>query len=354
MAATMRAAVMLRHGGPDALVVRDDVVVADPGPGQLRVAVRAAGVNTTDVWTREGAYGGPADDPEALAGWRHVPIDVPRIQGGDVCGVVEATGRGVDPALVGRRVLVDPAHYDAPGDDGQPDEILGSERDGGFAQLVVVDDADAHDVTDSPLTDQELAALPIAYGTAMGMLARAGATAGERVVVTGASGGVGLALVQLAAAMGLEVVAVSTADKQGLLEEQGATAVVDRHQDPLGGSVRRAAGGPIDVVADVVGGPAFSGWPGILARGGRIVVAGAVAGPTVTVDLRQVYLEQRRIIGSTMHTRRHFADLVALARAGAVRPVIAHRFPLEEIHAAQRALTASGTVGKVVVDVGPA
>ncbi|MDY7105336.1 MAG: zinc-binding dehydrogenase [Actinomycetota bacterium] len=344
----MRAAVMTRHGGPEALEVSE---VADPvpGPGQVRIAVRAAEVNNTDPWTREGAYGA---DPGVAVGWRQVPIEVPRIQGADVCGVVESVGDGVDTLLLGRRVLVDPARYDGPEPDAQPDDILGSERDGGFAELVVVDATDVHDVTDSPLDDAELASLPIAHGTAMGMLARAGATAGERLVATGASGGVGLAVVQLAAALGLEVVAVSTADKDELLRAQGAAAVVDRRSDTLADDVRRAAGGPVEVVADVVGGEQFSVWPGVLARRGRIVVAGAVAGPIVSLDLRPLYLEQRRIIGSTMHTRDDFARLVDLARTGAVRPVVAHRFPLGEIHAAQQALRAPDTVGKVVIEIG--
>ena len=346
----MRAAVMERHGGPEALVVRE-TPDPTPGPGQVRLTVRAAGVNNTDIWTREGRYG-THDDPDGVAGWKHVPIDVPRIQGADVCGIVESVGDGVDPGLVGRRVLVDPAHYDGPSPDAEPDDILGSERDGGFAELVVVDAADVHDVTDSPLGDAELAALPIAHGTAMGMLLRAAVGAGERAVVTGASGGVGLAAVQLARAMDLEVVAVSTADKAELLREQGAVAVVDRRSDDLAADVREAAGGPVDVVVDVVGGSTFGDWPALLTRGGRIVVAGAIAGPVVWIDLRHVYLEQRRIIGSTMHTRGHFARLVDLARACAVRPVVARRFPLEAIAEAQVALRAPDTVGKIVVEPG--
>ena len=346
----MRAAVMRGHGGPEQLEVCDHPA-PEPGAGQVRISVAAAAVNTTDVWTREGAYG-RADDPDARAGWRQVPIAVPRVQGADVCGTVESVGDGVDDALVGRRVLVDPAHYDGPGPDAEPDDILGSERDGGFAELVVVDAADVHDVTASPLTDAELSALPIAYGTAMGMLARAGATGGERLVVTGASGGVGLALVQLGVALGLEVVAVSTEEKADQLRDRGAAAVVDRSRPDPAGQAREAAGGPVDLVADVVGGDAFGSWVDVVRRGGRLVVAGAVAGPVVALDLRRVYLEQRRIVGSTMHTRAHLARLVELARAGEVRPVVARRFPLEEIREAQQALQAPGTFGKVVVEVG--
>lgn len=346
----MRAAVMRGHGGPEQLEVCDHPAPV-PAAGQVRVSVTAAAVNTTDIWTREGAYG-RADAPDALAGWRQVPIEVPRIQGADVCGTVESVGEGVDASLVGRRVLIDPAHYDGPGPDAEPDDILGSERDGGFAELVVVEAADLHGVTGSPLTDAELAALPIAYGTAMGMLARSGATAGERLVVTGASGGVGLALVQLGDALGLEVVAVSTGDKAAALVEQGASAVVDRSRPGPAGQARAAAGGPVDLVADVVGGDAFGSWLDLVRRGGRIVVAGAVAGPVVPLDLRRVYLEQRRIVGSTMHTRTHLARLVEVARTGRVRPVVARRFPLEGIHEAQRALGAPETFGKVVIEVG--
>lgn len=339
---------MTRHGGPDALEVRN-VTAPTPGAGEVLVAVRAAGVNNTDIWTREGAYG-LAGDPEAPAGWRHVPIATPRIQGADVCGVVEAVGPDGDAALVGRRVIIDPARYDGAGVDAQPDDILGSERDGGFAELVVAREAEVHDVTASPLDDTELAALPIAYGTAMGMLDRARAVPGERLVATGASGGVGLALVQLGAAIGLDVIAVSTEDKAELLLEQGARAVVDRRSPSIAEEVRRTAGGPVEVVADVVGGSLFSVWPTVLSRRGRIVVAGAIAGPVVRLDLRLLYLEQREIIGSTMHTRPQFERLAGLARAGSLSPVVARRFPLERIHDAQEALRAPETVGKIVIE----
>jgi len=341
---------MERHGGPEALVVRDTQTPV-PGPGQVRVRVGAAGVNNTDIWTREGRYG-TADDPDAVVGWRGVPIETPRIQGADVAGIVDAVGPGADEGLVGRRVLLDPATYADAAPDADPVQILGSEYDGGFAEYCVVAQEAAHDVTSSPLTDVELACLPIAYGTAAGMLGRAGASAGETVVVTGASGGVGTALVQLASAAGLTVVAVSTVAKAARLAELGASAVVDRGSARLPDDVAEAAPGGVHLVADVVGGPLFSLWPGLLARRGRIVVAGGFAGPVVSIDLRQLYLGQRRIIGSTMHTREHFAALVDVARRGDVRPPVAEVFPLGRIHDAQEAIRATDTLGKVVVEVG--
>lgn len=343
---------MKRHGGPEVLVLRQLPRPAT-APGEVLVRVLAAGVNNTDIWTREGSYG-TASDPTATAGWTGEPVATPRIQGADVVGVVEQVGTGVDEALLGRRVLVDPATYADGAADADPSAILGSEYDGGFAEYCVVAAEAVHDVTDSPLSASELASLPIAYGTALGMLSRAEATTGETVVVTGASGGVGVALVQLASALGLRVLAVSTPDKAAALTGLGAAAVLDRGSPDLVDDARSAAPEGLDLVADVVGGPMFSGWPGLVRDRGRVVVAGGFAGPVVTLDLRRLYLGQKRIIGSTMHTRTHFARLVELARQGTLRPRVARRFPLADIHAAQRAIREPDTIGKVVIDVAAA
>jgi NADPH:quinone reductase-like Zn-dependent oxidoreductase len=342
---------MLRHGGPDALGVVADAPVPVPGPGEVLVRVAAAAVNNTDIWTREGAYGSP-DDPHAVAGWLGVPIATPRIQGADAAGVVEAVGDGVDPVLVGSRVLIDPAIYEHGGDDADVVAVMGSEFDGAFAEYVVVAADHVYDVSASPLRDRQLAALPIAYGTASGMLRRGRAAAGETILVTGASGGVGIALVQLSAAAGLRVVALSTADKAAALSGLGAHAVVDRRSPRLDADIRELAPRGLDLVADIVGGELFSRWPALLARRGRLVVAGAFTGPLVSLDLRQVYLQQRQIIGSTMHTRADFSWLVEQARHGRIDPPIAATFPLEQIHEAQRALRDPPTIGKVVIDLG--
>lgn len=343
----MYAAVLKGHGGPEQLEVRE---VDDPevGPGEVLVSVAASSVNNTDIWSREGAYGN-ATDPNARTGWRGVPLGFPRVQGGDVAGTVVAEGAGVT-GLAGSRVLVDCVMaYDGDGQAATPVALLGSERDGGLAELVVVPASRAYDMTGSPLSDEELACLPIAYGTAMGMLQRGDINAGETVVVTGASGGVGLAVVQLASALGVHVVAVTSGDKAAAVRSAGAGEVVDRRSSDLHAKVAAATGGPVDAVLDVVGGSDFTGWPGLLSAGGRIVVAGAIAGPVVTLDLRQLYLDQRRLVGSTMHTPDHFARLVELARAGAIRPVIAGRYTLADIHRGQAAFVAKEFVGKLVV-----
>ena len=345
--ATMTAAVLTAHGGPEVLEVRDDVPVPVPAAGEVLVRVTAAALNNTDIWTREGAYGLPGD-PDALAGGRG-PVDFPRIQGGDVAGVVAAVGPGGDPDLVGRRIVVDPGLYADDRDDALIVGALGSEADGGFAEYVVVGSPRVHDVTGSPLDDDQLACLPIAYGTATGMLARAGLRSGETLVVTGASGGVGFALVQLGAALGARVLAVSSAGKAGLVREAGADDVLDRASHRLGAELAARAPGGVDVVADVVGGPGLGGLIDALADGGRCVVAGAVAGPVVEFDLRRLYLSNRTLVGSTMNTPAHFAALADRARRGEVSPRVAATFPLPAIHAAQEAFLARDHVGKIVV-----
>ena len=346
----MQAVILTAHGGPDCLVVRDDRAIPSAGPGQVRVAVSASSVNNTDIWTREGAYGAPGN-PTAIVGWRGVPIRFPRIQGIDAVGHIDSVGSGVDGSLLERRVLVDPAIRENP---EQPDEVtgvLGSEIDGAFAEYLVVDAGSVHDVSQSPLTDAQLACLPTAYGTAMGMLDRAEVSRGEIVVVTGASGGVGMAAVQLAAALGAVVCAVSTPQHEEDLRRSGASFVLDRGGD-IAEQLRSVQPSGVNVVVDVVGGEMFELWPSMLKVDGCIVVAGAVAGPVVSVDLRQLYLAQRRIVGSTLHTRRQFERLVDLANTGTVDPVIAARFPLADVREAQRYFLDKSETGKVILDVG--
>jgi NADPH:quinone reductase-like Zn-dependent oxidoreductase len=338
----MRAMVTTRHGGPEAMELRE-VPVPRPGADEVLVRVAAAGCNNTDLWTREGAYG--TDEP---GGWLG-PLDFPRIQGGDVTGTVVGSGPSADPALDGSRVLVDPALYDGPGEDALVADVLGSERDGGFAEYVVVPAAAAHVVDGSPLSDAELGALPIAFGTALGMLERGGAAEGDTVLVTGASGGVGLAAVQLAVARGARVVAVSSGAKADAVRSAGAHAVVDRGRGQVVADVRAAAPDGIDCAVDVVAGDVVDEGLGLLRAGGRWVVAGALGGYRISIDVRRLYLANQALVGSTMHTRAIFARLVDLARRGEVRPVVAETYPLEDLHRAQADLAGRSLVGKLVV-----
>ncbi len=336
---TMTAAVTTRHGGPDAIEIRSDWPVPTMGAGEVTVRVTAAALNNTDIWSREGAYG-TAEDPDAVVGWQGVPLDFPRIQGIDVAGVVAAVGDAVDTDLVGRRVLVDPAlAYD--GD--FPAEVMGSEADGGFAEYLVCGADRVHDVSGSPLSDAQLACLPTAYGTALGMLNRAGCAAGERVLVTGSSGGVGGAAIQLLLERGCHVIARTSEEKAELVAASGAHEVSVRGVDPI------TATAEVDVVVDVVGGDEFGDLLDRVRTGGRMVTAGAIAGPVVALDVRRLYLRQRQLIGSTMHTPVDFAELARIATEGGVAPRVAELYPLTELHAAQRRFVAKDFVGKLVV-----
>ncbi|MDJ1135048.1 zinc-binding dehydrogenase [Streptomyces iconiensis] len=342
---TMRAVRITEHGGPEVLELAE-VPVPSLQAGEALVQVSAVALNNTDLWTREGAYGRPGD-PKALSGWRG-PIGFPRVQGADVAGRVVAVGAGADEGLVGRRVVVDPAIYDAEGPDANPVGLMGSERDGGYAEYVTAPAERVHDVTDSPLTDDQLATLPTAYGTALGMIERGRLREGETVLVSGASGGVGLALVQIARARGARVLAISSGRKIDAVREAGAHAVLDRARD-IAEQVSAAAPEGVDVALDVVAGDLVGEGLPLLREGGRWVIAGALGGYGVTFDVRRLYLHNAQVIGSAMHTPTHFALLMDLARQAAVQPVVAATFPLDQAAGAQEALARRAHVGKIVM-----
>lgn len=337
--ATMTAAVTTAHGDLDVIEVRADWPRPSPAPGEALVEVAAAGINNTDLWSRQGAYG-TTDDPDAVVGWQGVPLDFPRIQGGDICGRVSAVGDTADEGWIGRRVLVDPVvEYE----NGFPASIVGSETDGGFADFHVARLDQLHDVNGSPLSDEQLACLPIAYGTALGMVEAGDCREGERVLVTGASGGVGSAAVQILAARGCHVVAQTSSPKADQVAASGPTEIFVRGRDRL---VDLAE---VDAVLDVVGGSSFNAVVDRLRDGGRLVTVGAIAGPVVSLDLRRLYLRRRRLIGSTMHTAAQFAALAELAREGAVDPHVAAVYPIEDIAEAQRRFERKDFVGKLVI-----
>jgi NADPH:quinone reductase-like Zn-dependent oxidoreductase len=342
---TMHAVRISTHGGPEVLE-RVDVPVPVPRAGEVLVRVAAVALNNTDLWTRDGAYGRPGD-PAALSGWRG-PVDFPRVQGADVAGRVAAVGPQVDAGLVGRRVVVDPALYDDDTPDANPVGLMGSERDGGYAEYVTAPAARVHDVTASPLSDDQLAALPTAYGTALGMIERGRLRRGETALVSGASGGVGLALVQIARARGARVVAVSSGTKLDAVRAAGAHDVVDRAGD-VTARLRETAPDGIDVALDVVAGDLLGAALPLLAEGGRWVVAGALGGHEVRFDVRRLYLHNAQLIGSSMHTPAHFDLLVGMARRAEVRPVIAGTYPLARAAQAQEELARRDHVGKLVL-----
>jgi NADPH:quinone reductase-like Zn-dependent oxidoreductase len=335
----MRAAVLTGTGGPDVLEVRADVPEPQPGPHDVLIRVSACGVNNTDLNTRRGWYG--------ESGWGG-GFALPRIQGADICGHVASVGSEVFPGLVGRRVLVDPWIRGGTGTDWRDHTAyLGSEIDGGFAELCVVPSDNVFTV-ESELTDVELATFACSWSAAENMLARADLTAGQRIAITGASGGVGSALVQLAKLRGAVVTAIAAAAKAPAVTAMGADFVVTRETSDVP-QVAGQDGGSFDVIADVVGGADVAGWLGSLRRGGRYVCAGAIAGPTVDLDLRVIYLNDLELIGATACPPGVFADLVELIESDSVRPLVGATYPLERIHEAQEAFEAKQHAGSIVI-----
>ena len=360
----MRAVVLTGHGGLDRLSVRDDWPVPDPGPGEALIAVGACGLNNTDVNTRTGWYSAGvsgATTGEALeaatdadATWGGRPIEFPRIQGADVCGRVVALGDGCDASLLGRRVLIDPwlRDWDDPLDRDKCG-YYGSECDGGFAEYSVVDARHVHPVT-SDLSDAELATFATSYMTAEYMLSRAEVRSGDRVLVTGASGGVGSALIQLAHQRGAETVALCAESKADTVRALGTGHVLPRAPEDLKGALRTVTGrDEVTVVADVVGGALWPQLVAALARGGRYTCAGAIAGPMVPFDLRTFYLRDLVFTGATVPPPGVFADLVGYIERGEVEPLLAATFPLPELAAAQAAFIAKRHVGNIVVTTIP-
>jgi len=352
---TMMAVVTTGNGGFDRLQYRR-VPVPQPGPQEVLIRVLAAGVNNTEINTRIGWYSdsvtsatsdaAPAGDaaaPVADGGWDK-PTPFPFIQGTDCCGVVEATGSAADADhLVGRRVLVRPCMRTA--GFGSLDTVwMASDFDGAFAEYVVVPATEVYAV-DCDWSDAELGTLPCAYGTSENMLHRAGVGPQDTVLITGASGGVGSATVQLARRRGATVIATAGASKHADVLAAGAHRVLDRDADPavvLGEE-------SVTVVIDNVVGPGFPRLMKALRRGGRYASSGAIAGPIVPMDIRDVYLKDLTLFGCTAWDEPVFPNLVGYVERGEIRPLLAATYPLAEIVRAQQDFMEKRHVGKLVL-----
>lgn len=347
---TMAAVQLVGHGGLDKLVYNSQTPVPQPAHGEVLIKVAACGMNNTDVWVRQGAYG-TEDDPGAVSTWRRQgnTLTFPRIQGTDTVGHVVAVGHGVDPARIGQRVMVDFSIYNRDDDSLADIDYMGHGRDGGYAEYMVLPGENAH-VVDTDLSDVELATFCCAYLTGEQMLERARLAAGERVLVTGASGGVGSAIIQLARARGAIPFAVAGAGKERAVLDIGAEAVITRGQGDLMEEVHKATKGePIDVVTDLVAGPMFNDLLKILRPEGRYTTAGAIGGPVVQLDLRTMYLKQLQLHGSSQGTRGDFRRLVRYIEEKKIRPLVGGVYKLSDFHRAQSDFMAKQFIGKLVV-----
>ncbi|MCY1127674.1 alcohol dehydrogenase family protein [Frigidibacter sp. RF13] len=353
VSATMMAVVTAGQGGFDQLLYR---CVRRPLPknGEVLVHVLAAGVNNTDINTRVGWYAStvtastaeslqPAGEGSAEAGGWQGATPFPMIQGTDCAGRIAGFGAGVDPGLLGRRVLVRPCMR-INGFHDPATRWLAADFDGAFAQFVTVPASEVF-VVECDWTDAELASIPCAYGTSENMLHRARVGAGELVLVTGASGGVGSATVQLARRRGARVIAVAARGKHDDLRSIGADRLLDRDADPaevLGTE-------SVDVVIDNVAGQGFPRLLKALRRGGRYVSSGAIAGPIVSLDMRDLYLKDLTLIGTTAWDEPVFPNLIGYIERNEIRPLVAATYPLCDIAKAQKDFLEKRHVGKLVL-----
>jgi NADPH:quinone reductase-like Zn-dependent oxidoreductase len=334
----MSAVLLTGHGDYDMLDYRTDVPTPVPQAGEVLIKVGAAGINNTDINTRIAWYTDGED-----GSWGGEAMALPRIQGADVCGHIVAVGDGVSDSRTGDRVLVRSMQPRPTTENLLRCEVIGSEYDGGYAQYVATPSAEAIAIN-STWTDVELGSLPCAYSTAEAMLDRASVGA-ERVVITGASGGVGTAAVQLAKRRGAYVIALSGAAKADDVRSLGADLVLDRGCD-IAAELGKDS---VDVTLDVVAGDTFPKLIEILKPGGRYCTVGAISGPVVELDVRSLYLKDLSLFGSTYQPPEVFDNLVSYVEANEIRPFVAKTFPLSEVVQAQQAFVSKTYAGKLVL-----
>jgi NADPH:quinone reductase-like Zn-dependent oxidoreductase len=344
---TMKGILLTGHGGIDKLLFCEDLPTPIPSSEEVLIRVSAAGVNNTDINTRLAWYSKGDHDAED-ASWSGHSLNFPLIQGADVCGTIVQVGNLVDENRIGERVLIEPCIQEAHGKALSAPWYFGSECNGGFAEFTTVASRHAYKV-DSMYTSAELASFPCSYSTAENMLTRSGVSRNDRVLITGASGGVGSAAVQLAKARGAYVIAITSENKAEGLINIGADEIILRNSNLLDALAKNS----IDVVIDLVAGPS---WPDLLSAlrpGGRYAVSGAIGGPIVELDVRTLYLKDLRFFGCTVLEPKVFGNLVNSIEQKAVRPLVAKTYNLEDIVEAQNDFLSKEHIGKIVLTIEP-
>jgi alcohol dehydrogenase len=337
----MRAMVLREHGGLEKLTFDPSFPDPDIGPGDVLLRVRATSLNYHDIFTRRGMPG--------------IKIPLPVIMGLDVAGEIVKLGADVEGWKPGERVLVDPLNRVEGG-------LMGETMNGGLAELCK---APAHQLVRIPdnVSYEQAAALPVAYGTAHRMMTTNGQVkAGEKVLILGASGGVGVCCVQLAKIAGAFVIACAgSEEKARRLKELGADEVIlytredfmqvvrQRHGRPQRAGSASSVNGGVDVVVNFTGGDTWVKSLRTLKLGGRILTCGATAGYDPAEDLRVIWTFELQIRGSNGWEREDIVKLLALISAGKLNALVDRPFPLEQAAEALRTLEDRTVFGKVVV-----
>ena len=334
----MKAAVITEHGGPGSIQYRTDYPDPKAVEGEVVLRVRACTLNYHDIFTRRGMPG--------------IKVPMPAIMGLDFAGEIVALGAGVGDWKVGDRVMIDPVDRVGPGG------LVGEMRPGGLAELCAVP---AHHLVRLPdeVSFEEAACLPVAYGTAIRMMYTIGQIQPkDRILVLGASGGVGTGAVLLSKLAGAEVIAcASSPAKLERLKNIGADHVIDytkedfvkwvyaKYQKPH----RRKFEGGVDVVVNFTGGDTWVPSLKVVHRRGKVLTCGATAGFDPKEDLRYIWSFEIQVLGSNSFMRDDLTALLELIRQGKLKPIIDKVLPLSEVNEAFRLIEEREVFGKVVL-----
>jgi NADPH:quinone reductase-like Zn-dependent oxidoreductase len=332
----MKALVLQRHGSLQDLAVVNDYPRPHAGEGQVVIRVRASSFNYHDIFTMRGMPG--------------IKVPIPVIIGLDMAGEISEVGSGVTAWKAGDRVLVNPVN--------KKHGLMGETLDGGMAEYCRVS-ADQLIAMPARVSFEQAASLPVAYGTAHRMLiTHKTIEKGERVIVLGASGGVGTGSVILAKMLGAEVIAcASSEEKLRRLKEIGSDEVLDYTKvdfskwaiERYGKPQRRSYEGGVDAVINFTGGDTWAPSLRCVKRGGKILVCGATAGHDPKEDLRYIWSFELKIIGSNSFYDDNLKGLMELIEQGKMKPVIDKVLPLEEAREGLRLIQDREVIGKVVV-----
>jgi alcohol dehydrogenase len=326
---TMRVIALQRHGGVEQL--KPDhwprPVAADD---QALLEVKACGLNYMDVFV--------------MHGMPDLHTTMPRIPGGDIAGIVREVGANVSADWVGKRVVLFP-RFPKGG-------ILGENGNGGLCEFIAVDQRQLIEIPDGVDFD-DAAALPIAYGTSHRMLfTRGHIKADEKVLILGASGGVGVSCLQFAKMAGAEVFAcTSSAEKGRKLRELGADHIINYAETPEFSKPVWAASGKkgVDVAINFTGGDTWIQTQRCMAVGGRILTCGSTAGHMCEIDVRFLWHRETEIIGSRAYMPSDIVACLDHVASGALKPVIESTFPLEQASAGVALLEDRKIFGKVII-----
>jgi alcohol dehydrogenase len=334
----MKAVVLYEHGGQEKLIYKTDYREPEIGAGDVLVRVKAASLNYHDVFTRRGMPG--------------IKLNLPVIPGLDVAGEVAMVGPEVEGWSVGDPVLVDPINRVEGG-------LQGETVDGGLAELCRVR---AHQLIPIPdgVSFAQAASLPVAYGTAHRMMFENGnVKAGEKMLVLGASGGVGTCCVLLGKKMGMEVVSCAgSQDKLDRLTALGSDHVLNYNEidfrkqviEMYGKPNRRTFDGGVDVVVNFTGGDTWVNSFKCMKRGGRLLTCGATAGFDPKTDIRFIWTFELKICGSNSWTKQDLIDLMSYIQDGSMLPVIDTVLPLEHGADGIRMIEDREVFGKIIIE----